>query len=980
MKTTFKLALSSTALAVALMQPFTASAQDSEAQAEAPAPADQARNDAAPAGTLEDIVVTGSRLGVSGYKAPTPVTVMSAQDIANQVPKDMTDFVTQVPSIAGSMTPASRSIQASNGTTGISSPALRGLGSNRTLVLLDGQRSVPATQTGEVDIETFPQQLISRVDVVTGGASAAYGSDALSGVVNFILDKDFTGLKGEMSGGITEYGDDENYRFALSGGMKFADGRGHLLLSGEYFHTEGVFGNENGVRQKRDWLYGGAGILNNPAYTATNGQPRYLVRDNFAAANVTRGGIINSSLVGTSTTPTNNLKGIAFDENGNPYNFDYGLTDGSFLSGGDWQKSDITSAYILQPRQTRMNIFGRVSFDITDHINIYAQGAYSESRARGGLASFPSTVSIKTDNAFLPDSVREQAEALGVTSFTLGRFQTGGRVGGWVERKVQRYVVGAEGDIDALGGNWKWNVYYQRGITRSDEKLVNNFRKTEYGLALDSVIDPISGDPICRSTLTNPGNGCVPLNPFGFQAPNAAQQAYIYGDSNRIQTYTQDVVAGEMRGEPFSTWAGPVALAFGAEYRKESTHGRVDALSAANGWGVSNFIPLNGSYNVKEAFAEVNVPLIADASFTRSLDINAAVRATDYSESGYVTTWKAGLVWAPTDDIRFRVTRSRDIRAPNLSELFTQGLNQVIFVRDALYPGESFQGLQVTTGNLNLDPEKADTLGIGAVLTPRFIPGLSFSVDYYEIKVKDAIGTVAAQDIVDQCAAGVTVFCPAITREMRGGRSVITQVNNQPFNFASQKARGIDFDLTYRLPLDKLSGSWDGALTFRGVATKFIENVLDNGITPPVDLVGDMRSGRTDTPALGSIPKWRFLGTVTLDKEPFSLSFTARGVSSGNINNTYIECSSACPASTANNPTIDYNHVKGAWYFDASLTLRPPLPASPEIFFSIKNIANKDPAIVARPPSGTSYGFRPTQESIYDILGRQFRAGIRFKI
>lgn len=966
------LALSTAVLTVALAVPAASFAQEAQPAAAGGQEAEAGASGAATAD--EDIIVTGSRLGVSGYRQPTPVTVLGQQDIDNQTPKDLTDFVTQVPSIAGSMTPASRSVQASNGTNGISSPALRGLGSNRTLILLDGRRSVAATQTGEVDIETFPQQLISRIDVVTGGASAAYGSDALAGVVNFILDKEFTGLKGEISGGLTDYGDDENYKVALSGGVSFADGRGHLLLSGELSHTKGVFGNSRGDPPNRDWLYGAPGILQNPAYTTTNGQPFYIVRDNFAGANMTKGGIITAGP----------LKGTAFDYQGNPYTFNYGLVGvgGGYMSGGDWQNSDVTGAYILQPRQTRNNLFGRLSFDVTDHVNLYAQASYSRSRTRGGLASFPNqgNLTIQVDNAFLPESVRQRAQQLGVTSFVMGRFHTGDRLGGLVEREVQRYVVGAEGDVNLLGSNWDWDLYFQRGITRSDEQAVNTFRRTAYAQAIDAVFNPATGAIVCRSTLTNPGNGCVPLNPFGFEEANPAARAYVYGNSNRIQYYKQNVFAAEIRGEPFSTWAGPVALAFGAEYRKESTNGSVDDTSAANGWAVANFVPLNGSYTVKEAFAETSIPLVADKSWTRSLDVNAAIRATDYSEAGYVTTWKAGLTWSPIDDIRFRVTRSRDIRAPNLSELFTQGLNQVIFVRDPQLGGASFQGLQVTRGNLDLKPEKADTLGFGVILTPRFIPGLSFSADYYEIKVKDAIGTVAAQDIVDQCFAGVAVFCPAITRSNVNGQQVITQVNNQPFNFASQKARGIDFDLTYRLPLSDIFAASDGSLTFRAVATDFIENVLDNGITPAVDLVGDMRSGRTDTPAIGSIPNWRFMGTIALEKDPFTVALTARGVSSGRINNTYIECASACPASTVNNPTIDDNHVDGAWYFDASITFRPDLPGTPELFFSVKNIANKDPAIVARPPSGQSYGFRPTQEAIYDILGRQFRAGIRFKL
>lgn len=961
----FRMATSSAAIATALLMSAPVLAQADGKLLSADSGEDRAVSDA-------DIVVTGSRAARDGFKAPTPVTVVGLEQIEAQAPKDMSDFVNQIPSIAGSMTPVTRSIQISNGTAGIATPALRGLGSHRTLILLDGQRSVASTGTGEVDIETFPQQLISRIDVVTGGASAVYGSDALSGVVNFVLDRNFTGIKGEVSSGFTTYGDDFNWKAGLSAGLKFGGGRGHILLSGELMDSEGAFGNDYANPPKRKWLYGTPGILLNPAYTPTNGQPFYTIGDNYVISVATIGGIITSGP----------LRGTAFDRQGNPYQFNYGVANANgYQSGGSWQNSDLAGFMILSPRMSRQNAFGRVSFDVSDRFRIFGQASYARSTSRGGYISTGviGNQVLRTDYAYLPQSVRNQLIAAGQPAFTLGYWKAGDRFGNKTEREVQRYVAGAEGDFDLLGGNWDWNVYYQHGRTRSDERIVMNARRAEYNLAVDAVVDPATGRIVCRSTLTNPNNGCRPYDVIGFDEPDAATTAYIFGEAQRVQKLTQDVVAAEIRGEPFSTWAGPVALALGGEYRRESISGEVDALSRIGGFSGGNFLPLDGKYNVKEAFAEVSIPLAKDAPFARALDINGAVRATDYSTSGYVTTWKAGLTWAPIDDIRFRFTRSRDIRAPSMSELFTQGQTVFTSINDPVVNGPAYLSNVKTTGNLGLRPEKADTLGFGVILQPRFLPGFTASADYYDIKVKGAIGSLSAQSIINQCyIAQISQFCSAITRQVINGVDTITQIAAQPFNFVSQRAKGIDFEASYRTGLDGLFKGADGNLTFRLLATHFIDNVFNDGITPPVDIVGSM-FWRQDTPSVGAIPHWKYSASVTLDQSPFAATLTARGVGKNEINSIYVECQSSCPASTTAHPTISDNRVPGAVYFDASVTLKPDLPARPEVFFSVQNIANKHGAYVPRGPGGTALADRATQAGVYDLLGRTFRFGLRFK-
>lgn len=922
---------------------------------------------------VTDVVVTGSRLGRDGFRAPTPVTVLSSADMEAQAPKNISDFVNQVPSLAGSMTQTTRAIQMSNGTTGISAPALRGLGSNRTLVLLDGQRSVPVTQTGETDIENFPQQLISRVDVVTGGASAAYGSDALAGVINFVLDHKFTGFKGEVAGGATHYGDDRDRRIALSGGFGFAEDRGHVILSGEYQENSGVLGNDMGHPPERDWQYAAEGVLLNPAYTATNGQPEYIRVPRYVTAAAVRGAIIH----------TGPLRGTAFTPDGTPYQFNYGTLGlgNTYMSGGDYQNADMSGTMTLDPETSRKSIFGRLSYDISESISIFGQAQYARSSARShhSTPAELGTLLIRADNAFLPASVAARAQALGVTSFQIGRFQEGGRLGAYVEREVQRYVVGANGEFGMLGSEWDWSAYYQKGIAAPHETVFNNRVQARFIQSVDAVTNPATGAIVCRSTLTNPNDGCVPYNVFRFGETDPRTRAYVYGTSWRDQTFEQDVAAATLRGAPYSLWAGPVSLAAGIEHRRESTRGSTDPISAASGWGQGNFLPLNGSYNVTEGFVEIGVPLAEDLPFAKALDLNGAVRATDYSVSGYVTTWKAGLTWSPIDDIRLRLTRSRDIRAPNLSELFSRGLIQTVAFRDPVANLPSVFAFQVTTGNLELEPEKADTLGLGVVLQPSFIPGLSASVDYYEIEIEDAIGTVAAQQIVDQCFAGVQVFCSSIERGLNNGVNTITRVFNRPFNFVDQVARGLDFDISYRTPADRLFSGAPGTLILRGLATRFLESARNNGITPKVDSVGEMIGGvLAATPSTGGIPNWKYSASLTYDASALAVTLTGRGVSSNHISSSYIECTSGCPTSTASFRTINNKHVAGAFYLDAAITYRSPIGGNLELFVSARNVFNKDPAVVPRGPAGLSYGDRATNLAVYDVLGRMYRAGARF--
>lgn len=921
---------------------------------------------------LEAVEVTGSRILRDGYEAPTPLTVIGVEEMQASAPANVADFVNQLPSVAGSATPGNSQRSISSGSAGVNSLNLRSLGAERTLVLLDGQRSVGATLNGVVDVNDFPQQLIERVDIVTGGASAAYGSDALSGVVNFVLDKDFTGLKTDLTGGITGEGDNEEYKAAVTYGTAFASDRGHFLVSSEYSHIEGIMG------VPRDWDRKGWKIINNPNYRVVNGvpngEPERIVRSQVGLSSATLGGIITGVVLPPGTTPAPGVVGTAFGADGVPYQFGYGpLVSPPFMQGGDWRDSDVSSYNSLAPAIERKNLFTRGSFELTDEVEVFAQFSWGNTEAETLCCRQfnVANLRVRSDNAFIPASVRDRLVAAGQgnADLTLGSMHADLPVIGSVnERTTTRYVVGAEGSFGMLGSDWAWKTYYQKGINRVDSTSPDVTIKSNFALATDAVRDA-NGNVVCRSTRdVNPNDGCVPYNLMGIGVNSQAALDYVLGTAWRHERFTQDVAAASLTGEPFNSWAGPVSTAVGAEYRREAVTGTSDPISQrpSGGFFAGNYLATRGSYNVAEAFFETVVPLANGLVFADKLDFNGAVRYTDYSTSGEVVTWKTGLVYSPISDLTFRATRSRDIRAPNLLELFNAGGANTNNVLDPFNGGRNiaYQGLAV--GNLLLEPEKADTTGLGVVYQPSWLEGFSASLDWYNIEIKDGIGSITAQDIVDRCFAGDQTFCAQITRDPALG--VITQIRNAPFNIAEQRARGFDIEASYRLPMDVFGGS----LAIRALATHYIENYSSS-----------LRQDTAGQNTLNGPPNWLGRVSIAYSNDPFTVTLIARGVSSGKYDNSFIECTSGCPRSTVEHRTIDNNHIDGAVFFDTSFTYKMSLGtlfSEAEWFLAINNVADKDPAVVAQGPGGVAYATSANNPSLYDSLGRVFRAGVRLKM
>ena len=920
----------------------------------------------APAGpVVEEVVVTGSRIVRDGYQAPTPVAVVGVEQLQSGATANVADYVNTMPVFSGSATPQTSQTSVSGGTAGVNALNLRNLGTNRTLVLFDGQRSVPSLATGVVDVNGFPQALISRVDVVTGGASSAYGSDAVAGIVNFVLDKEFTGIKGEMSGGITTYGDNETWGAQLTAGVPFSSGRGHFLISSEASYKAGILDGN------RKWnLEPGYGTMVNPAYGTGPGQSRD-VPERLSLSNIGGAGWADGAVITAGP-----LKGIAFGQGGVPYQFVYGdLVSGLEMRGGQWKANQIraTKGNSIDSEQKMHSVFGRANYDITDTFNVFLQGSYTYSGVltRALPQINPANLAVRVDNPFLPQSVRDRAVAANVTGFTMGTLHPD-LPGNYTDNKrnVVRWVAGADGTFTAGGNEWNWDAYYQFGIARSIEDIPYTLSRSKFALALDAVANP-AGTIVCRSTLTDPTNGCVPYNPFGIGLNGQAAVNYVGIFMWRHQKMRQDVAALNFSGDVFDLPAGPVSLAFGGEYRRERISGTAADVAFRSDGLFGNSLPSFGTYNVKEGYLETVVPLAKDADWADSFELNGAVRATDYSQSGFVATWKIGTVYSPSPDVRFRVTRSRDIRAPNLNEYFAGGTSNTNTVIDRFNNNQpvSYQGFN--QGNPNVQPEKADAIGIGAVYSPSFIPGLTASVDYFDVKIKDAIGNVSAQTIVDYCFEGNAAFCAAITRGPNAsGVQVITRILIQPFNLALQQVKGFDLESTYRFDLADVIDGWEGDVTLRGMASRVLKDYIDNTVNPPEERAG------------AENPKWRYSVSLNYDLQPFTANLTARGRSRGKWDDDWIECTAQCPISNVTNITINQNLREGTFYMDYSMNyeLAPEdIDWKATAFLNIRNIFNTDPARQWPGPAGNSFrSILAECGNGSDCNGRTFRVGVRF--
>lgn len=896
-----------------------------------------ARGPATDAGdNVEEVIVTGSRIVSNGFQQPTPVTVVGEQEIQRQMPVTIANFLNDLPSFGASNSAKNPGIGVSGG--GAESVNLRSLGANRTLVLLDNRRVVAASTAGLVDTLTLPSSLIKRVEVVTGGASAAWGADAVAGVVNFVLNHDYEGFGFNAQAGVSQRGDNEHASLDLTYGRKFADGRGRFIADVNISDTP-----DSVKISDRPWWRNRAVVVNT---TPGDGRAARITVDWAAAANIAPGGVITSGP----------LRGIQFTgPTGTPTPYNFGIQSGILQYGGNIDLS-IPAQTNLTSALRYGNAFAHVDYDLTDNLTAYGELSYGASVYEDSGYLYYTRVgnlTIKADNAYLDPSIRAQLIARGLPSFDMGlTFIDGQPPHARNEREVWRGVVGLDGHF---GDSWKWGAYYQHGEATTDVQTFNNPLVPRFNLAVDAVRDPSTGAIVCRSTLTDRINGCVPLNVFGTGGITPEASRYVDGTvAWQHQKVQLDVVSVDASGAIFALPAGDVSLAVGADFAWDKADSTQDTFSAARQFATGNFQPFTGSRNVKEAFAETSVPVFKGLPLVKSLELNGAVRITDYSTSGQVVTWKLGASYEATDDLRFRVTRSRDIRAPSLNDLFNQGASGTQFVFDP-FTNRSYQLFAITRGNPNLEPEEADTWTAGIIYRPSFIEGLQASIDYYRIQINGAISTVGAPQTVQRCFNGETALCPFIIRDASG---TITSVSSAPVNIASQLTYGYDFEVDYRRAVGP------GDLTLRGLASYVpVLDQTDNGVTRHLaGAVGGLN---------GSEPYWKGMVTATYEQGPMTYNLRARLVGKSVLDRLWKAGIDVDDNSVPAYATFDLTAIYKfhAWGADSELTV------------AIDNLFDRDPVIVPVVPGTVPYvnpGFS-NRLDLYDAIGRSFRVGLRGK-
>ncbi|MBO9581884.1 MAG: TonB-dependent receptor [Sphingobium sp.] len=934
-------------------------------------------------GQDDPIIVSGSRIDRAGFIAPSPTVVIGSELLKDRAAVNVADVINEVPSFRRTQAPEAGGI----GNQGTNNADLRGLGPVRTLVLLDRMRlpavNLPgAAVAGAPDLNLIPSALISRIDVVTGGASAAYGSGAVSGVLNLQLNTTLNGIKGNAQWGETKYGDAKDVFVSLAGGTSFAGGRGHIVIGGEYNRNDGT-GLFNDLRP---WGRRNVSSVSLPTNRAST-LPANLITDNVVFGMLTTGGLI-------SPTATNNpaaLRNLQFVQNANgtvsTAPFIPGLYQGQI--GTNMVGGSGTPPYqVLRAKTERYSLALNAEYDLTDDIQLWVRDLYSNvktenisAQIRAATGGTTGLLSISRNNPYLQAALTSDQLGLIPANGSLTIGYLGNDFGPpviYTESKTWSVAGGLRGKF---ASNWRWDVgiQYSRNSAVQDQTntaITNNF------LNAINVIS-IGGQNVCAVQAARDA-GCQPINILGKASYSPGAYAYAFGTAHSEAISTLFEASANLNGEVLTLPAGAVSIGIGGEYREESFLTNADAISQAGLFMAR--APRNfpkASYSVKEGYIETIVPLFKPEWVTGSLEFNGALRLTDYSISGSVTTWKAGLVWKPVPDLMLRGTVSRDIRAPSLTELFTSA---VATVPKPLYtdPRAAFAGQPaytydtITGGNVNLKPEVAKTISFGGVLNPRFLSRLQLSADYFFIRVEDAIGATGAATSLTNCIGNgastldpTSPYCGLITFANNNPTSgAVLSVLSQNANFAEFKTRGLDFALSYSQPLSEIIPSAKGRLVLSTQATHVLEyrSTFDVSRQFPN---GVNRAGQTGAIFGGTagVPDWVVNANLAYRGGRMEGSVQYRWISKSHFNNSFVGPDDASYSPTLTNSISD-NIVPSRGYVNLSLSYNLGTERKKiQLYGTVNNLFDQDPPLPAI-----------NNNAWYDLLGQSFRLGIRFDL
>ena len=725
-------------------------------------------------------------------------------------------------------------------------------------------------------------------------------------------------------------------------------------------------------------------LVNNPAYAPGNGQPQFVHADNVGLSQATQGGLITASPANASGANANALRGIQFvGPSGTPAPFNFGNISGVYSNGGSAEGSEGDVDHLAIPFRA-FTFFGYGSYKLTNSISASLELNYGKSFSENNsfVANKYGTVTIQRDNAYLDPAIGTQMDALGITSFSLGtsNMNNMGTSGAHLtnnslsaeaqslgipvstnRRQLFRGVFNLNG---SLGENWSWNAYFQHGQSRVHTVVINNVYTPYYNLAVDAVRVTAanagtSGLPVgaivCRSSLTDPANGCQPLDLFGIGVASPNAIAYINGPARaghdtQLAILTQDVASASIQGVlPWSLGAGQVSVAFGGEYRKEAGRVTVDPLAQARLFSVGNFSGFHGDYDVEEGFVEIDVPLLKN-NVVQSLEFNSAGRITNYSTSGLVETWKLGLTSQVDDDIRLRTTWSFDIRAPDLQELYGSGYSVLGSVPDP-HTGANVQIYNFSAANPNLKPEQSTTVSGGVVLTPHWAEGLTLSADWYSININKAIATLNTSFVVSRCAAGVQLYCGQLVFGGPGG--ALSQINTQPINVNAQSVSGLDFQGDYRTAF--LSGAIDLHL---------VANIIDRqSQTAPGSMIQYAGSVGPDASIRG-VPKFKTTLAATYLEGSWQGTVQGRLIGAAELNTTW----GPLNVDDNNVPPVAYLDLRGSYRWTENI----------QLYAAMDNVLDTPPPVVAATTNSSTPYDASVRDDIYDAIGRQYRIGVRF--
>jgi len=922
----------------------------------------------------EMVTVTGSRLILNGNDAPTPVTAVSAEQLLANTPSDIPDALNKLPVFLGSY--SQRTTAGANHNYSANILNLRNFGMTRTLILFNGNRVAATAPTGETDVNTLPQDLMERVDVVTGGASAVYGTDAVTGVVNFVVNSNFNGLKAYGQGGISQYGDDTSWKVGLVGGTDLFGGRGHVEFSFNHYNSDGI-----PTMMTRP---GGPKVYTEPG-NGTVANPYYLIA-NSRLPNYTPGGFISTGVLANQYFCFNGIlcpflhgttSGTANDEIGG---------DGGY--GGEAAPGINANPWLVASLRSNQ-FFGRFDYSLTSDIHTYLQA--SMTGAGNYNITFPNNyvMAYSADNAYLPAAARNQLEAANQTSFTMGR-----SIQNMVGNQSSAYTSGIAatwGIEGTLFDDNNWDIHYIHAENILNERSPYNINWQKLYAASDAVSDPATGTPACRVSLTAGAAqypGCIPIDAFGPTATSNSAFRYVTNDTSWKAKNNMDDLGANLRGRVMDLWAGPLKAALSAEWHRISLEDdsnydpvkKVDC-SALNPLlcdptkSVFNNVvaQLNAvSEDISEAAIEVDAPVIKDLPLAQEVDFNGALRYARYSVSGQAITWKLGLVWNVTDDLTLRSAQSRDIRAPTLNNMFAPISGNITAFSDYL-TGVNGNLMIESLGNRNLKPEVAETVTGGGVYRPSWLKGFSVSVDWYSIIIRNAISSVnggsASVESLCMDSRGTSPFCALAIRPYpitnTSSDNFPTLVISEAMNFSKTSTHGIDFEINYISELATINNSLDGSLALRLLGSYqpaiLSQSIPGAVITNAAGTAGQLGQG-------GAAKRITFIATYSLAPITVNLMERWHSAERQNSNPTLV-------FATPNVPSIAYTDLSVNYKFKLSDGAEKT-----ELFLSIENLFNQQPHVWISTINSAAQGYSYPAPSDEDVIGRYFTAGVRLTL